>query len=259
MKNVRVAFKFLEPSKKPALGYKKIPLRMIFDIKMDFTRKARLVAGGRPTDPHSCLTYSSVVSRESVRIAFLIAAINGYDVIEADVQNAYVQATSLEKYYTIAGDEFGEDKGKTALIVRTLYGLNSSGASWRAHIAHTLSDMGFVPSRADPDIWMRQAFDQMTKASYWEYILVYVDDVLVIGMEPRATLNILESDYNYVFKDFGPPTQYLGASIGTNDLDNQTIYSLCPLINTWPMPSPSFRPIFRSIISSSTLSGQMFQ
>jgi hypothetical protein len=104
MKNVRVAFKLLEPSEKPAPGYKKIPLRMIFDIKMDFTRKARLVAGGHLTDPPSCLTYISVVSRESVPIAFLIAAINGYDVIAAYVQNTYVQTTSLDKYYAIAGD-----------------------------------------------------------------------------------------------------------------------------------------------------------
>jgi hypothetical protein len=80
---------------------------------------------------------------------------------------------------------------KTALIVRALYGLKSSGASWCAHIDHTLSDMRFVPSRGDPDVWMLQAFDQMTKAPYWEYILVYVDDLLAIGMEPRATLNIL--------------------------------------------------------------------
>jgi fructose 1,6-bisphosphatase len=62
-------------------------------------------------------------------------------VIVAYVKNAYVQANSLEKYYAIAGDEFGEDKGKTALIVRALSGLKSSGASWRAHIAHTLSDI----------------------------------------------------------------------------------------------------------------------
>jgi hypothetical protein len=97
MKNVRVAFKFLELSEKSASVYKKISLRMMFNVKMDFTQKARLVAGGHLTDPLSCLTYSSVVSRESVRITFLIYAINGYDVIAADVQNAYVQATSLEK------------------------------------------------------------------------------------------------------------------------------------------------------------------
>jgi hypothetical protein len=115
-------------------------------------------------------------------------------VIAADVQNVYVQATSLQKYFAIVGDEFGEDKVKTVLIMRALYCLKSSGASWRAHIARTLSDMCFVPSRGDPDVWMRQAFNQMTKASYWEYILVYVDDLLAIGMEPRVTINILESD-----------------------------------------------------------------
>jgi hypothetical protein len=66
MKNVRVAFKFLEPSEKPEPGYKKIQLRMILDIKMDFTGKAGLVAGGHLTDPPSCLTNTSVVSREIV-------------------------------------------------------------------------------------------------------------------------------------------------------------------------------------------------
>jgi hypothetical protein len=89
-------------------------------------------------DPPSCLIYSSVVSRESVRIAFLITAVNVCDIIAADVQNAYVQATSLEKYFAISGDKFCDDKGKTALIVRAVYGFKSSGASWRAHIVHTL-------------------------------------------------------------------------------------------------------------------------
>ena len=31
-------------------GYKEITVHMVFDIKMDFTRKARLVAGGHMTD-----------------------------------------------------------------------------------------------------------------------------------------------------------------------------------------------------------------
>jgi hypothetical protein len=175
------------------------------------------------------LTYSYVVSIESVRIAFLIAAVNGYDIIAEDVQNAYVQATSLEKYFSIAGDEFGDDKGKMALIVRALYGLKSSGASWRAHIAHTLSNMKFAPSRGDSDVWMRVDFNPTTKASYWEYLLVYVDDLLSIGLDLRATLNTLETDYNYLLKDVGPPTHYLGASIGTYNLDNtMTCFFMAP-------------------------------
>jgi hypothetical protein len=77
MTNNRKAFKFLEDGELIPIGYQWIHCHMIFDAKMDFTRKARFVAGGHMTDPPSTLTYSSVVSRDSVRIAFLLAALNG--------------------------------------------------------------------------------------------------------------------------------------------------------------------------------------
>jgi hypothetical protein len=63
---------------------------MIFDIKCDFTRKARFITGGHWTDVSSQLTYSSVVTRDSVRIAFLIAALNELDILATDVGNAYL-------------------------------------------------------------------------------------------------------------------------------------------------------------------------
>jgi hypothetical protein len=43
---------------------------MIYEIK---TRKARFVAGGHITDPPALIAYSSVVDRDSVCLAFLIA------------------------------------------------------------------------------------------------------------------------------------------------------------------------------------------
>jgi len=114
---------------------------MIFDVKMDLTRKARFVAGGHQTDPPKESTYSSVVSRDSVRIAFLIAALNNLDILSADVQNAYLNAPTKEKVYTTAGLEFGAvNKGRFVLIVRALYGLKSSGARWRDRMAATLRD-----------------------------------------------------------------------------------------------------------------------
>ena len=57
------------------------------------------------------MTYASVVSRDSVRIALVLAALNGLDVACADVQNAYLQAETKERVYLIAGDEFGPHKG----------------------------------------------------------------------------------------------------------------------------------------------------
>ena len=62
---------------------------MIFDVKMDFTRKARFVVGGHLTDAPSSVTYSRVVSRDSVCLAFLVAALNGLDVMACDIGNTY--------------------------------------------------------------------------------------------------------------------------------------------------------------------------
>ena len=55
-------------------------------------RKARLVGGGHTVDPLSSLTYSSVVSRDSVRILLLVAAINVLNILACDIQNAYLIA-----------------------------------------------------------------------------------------------------------------------------------------------------------------------
>jgi hypothetical protein len=53
---------------------------MIFDVKMeDFCRNAQLVAGGNATDAPHVMNYASVVSRESVRIALTLAALNDLD------------------------------------------------------------------------------------------------------------------------------------------------------------------------------------
>jgi len=93
MKNVRVAFKILENGEKPPPGFQFIRCHMIFDIKMeDFRRKARLVAGGHMTDVPPTITYSSVVGRETVRIALTLAALNDLKVKVADIMNVYVTA-----------------------------------------------------------------------------------------------------------------------------------------------------------------------
>ena len=47
MKNVKVAFKLTDNvGGKETVGFQKITCHMVFVVKMDFTRKARFVAGG---------------------------------------------------------------------------------------------------------------------------------------------------------------------------------------------------------------------
>ena len=99
MKAVKIAFKILDDGQQPPIGYQYMQCHMVFDIKLDgFRRKARLVAGGHVLDPPAVLTYASVVTRESVRIALTVAALNDLQVRTSDVMNAYLTAPCEERY-----------------------------------------------------------------------------------------------------------------------------------------------------------------
>jgi hypothetical protein len=93
MNNVRIAFKILNGDESVPPTYQEIRCHVIFDIKMeDFRRKAIFVAGGHTTDTPHAMTYASIVSRDSVRIALILAALNHLDVKMADIENAYLPA-----------------------------------------------------------------------------------------------------------------------------------------------------------------------
>jgi hypothetical protein len=221
MRNNAIAFRFLEDGESIPVGSQWIPFHMIFYVKCDVTRKARFVAGGHWTDTPTQLTYSSVVTHDSVRIAFLVAALNELDILTADVGNAYLQAPVREKVHTTAGPEFGPNNiGRTVIVVRAMYGLKSSGAAWHSKLSETLRSMDFVPSYADPDVWYRPATKE-NGMEYYEYILVYVDDILVVSAAPMPVMNTIRQAYR-LKEEPSPPKDYLGAKIKEWSIPNET-------------------------------------
>jgi hypothetical protein len=78
------------------------------------------VAGGHMTETPESITYSSVVSRDSIRIAFLIAGLNDMDVLAGDVTNAYLNAPCREKIWFEGKLETGSDSGKVLVLTRAL-------------------------------------------------------------------------------------------------------------------------------------------
>ena len=82
---------------------------MIFEFKLgnNFRRKDRLLGGGHKTATPASITYSSVVSRLSIRIALIIAALNDLDILAYDIQNAYLTAKCRELIWTVARPEYG--------------------------------------------------------------------------------------------------------------------------------------------------------
>ena len=87
MSAVRVAFKILDDDGKPPIGSQYMKCHMVFSIKMeDFSKKPCLVAGGHIFETHIGLTFASVVSRESVRIALTLAALKDLEMRTSDTQ-----------------------------------------------------------------------------------------------------------------------------------------------------------------------------
>jgi hypothetical protein len=98
MKNIRIAFQILNGDESFSPTYQEIRCHMIFDVMMeDFRRMAPFFAGGHTTYTPCAMTYTSVVSRESVIISLILAALDDLDVKMADIENAYLTAPIKDK------------------------------------------------------------------------------------------------------------------------------------------------------------------
>eukprot|EP00934_Nitzschia_sp_Nitz4_P008127 Nitzschia sp. Nitz4//scaffold260_size33533//228//6137//NITZ4_007876-RA/size33533-snap-gene-0.41-mRNA-1//-1//CDS//3329544674//8117//frame0 len=231
--NVKVAFKVLDEGEDVPQGYQQLDGHFVFTVKMEsFKRKARWVAGASGVETPKELTYASVVSRESVRIALTLAALNDLQVIASDVQNAYLTAPTTERIWTVLGPEWGELAGRKAIIVRALYGLKSSGASFRNHLADCMRTLGYHACLADPDVWYKEETREEDGHQYYAYVLLYVDDCLVIHHEAmKATMEI--NHYFPMKKDsIGQPKFYLGAKVVEATLENG--------VKAWGMSSSKY-------------------
>jgi hypothetical protein len=104
MKNFRIALKIINGEESSPPTYQEIHCHMIFDVKMEnFRHNERFVAGGHTTDTPHAIPYASVVSRESLRLALTLAALNDLDVKMADIENAYLMETLTENVWTVLG------------------------------------------------------------------------------------------------------------------------------------------------------------
>jgi hypothetical protein len=166
------------------------------------------------------ITYASVVFCETVCIALLIAALNDLIVKVGDVLNTYITAPITGKVWTVLGPEFGIDTGKSAIIVRALYGLKSAGAAFHVHLASFMRQMGYTSYKADPALWYNAETRPADNFRYYAYILCYVDDILCVHHDPMSVLNLINGYMPLKPSLVGDPDIYLGAKLKMTRLEN---------------------------------------
>ena len=114
--------------------------------------KKRDFAGGHKTKTPAAMTYLSVVSRYSVWIELIIAALNHLDMLDFNIQNAYLTAYCRELVWVVARPEFGYKAENNILVINSLYGLKIYVTAFREFLADTLDAMGYRPIYDNPDL-----------------------------------------------------------------------------------------------------------
>ena len=90
----------------------------------------------------------------------------------------------------------------------------------------------FSSCLADPDVWMRPA-EKSDGTTYYEYVLLYVDDVLVISENAEEILREEIGKYFELKEEsIGHPSLYLGGHVHQVKLDNG--------VNAWSFSSSQY-------------------
>ena len=95
---------------------------------------------------------------------------------------------------------------------KALYGLKSSGTAFRSFLAETLDAMGYWPSYADQDLWLRPEVN-LDGFKYYKYILFYVNDVQCISYNLCRSMKKIKKYFQLKEDKIEPSDIYLGAPL----------------------------------------------
>ena len=94
------------------------------------------------------------------------------------------------------------------IIKKSLYGLATSARRWNITLGDAIKDMGFKPTRADPDLWIKAS----KNGKKYEYLATYVDDIIIVAEDPMKYLETLKNKFP-IRNIEEMPEYYLGSNL----------------------------------------------
>ena len=178
--------------------------------------------------------YAPVVGWASVCLLLIIALINWIPTRSIDFVLTFPQATLDVPVYMELPFGFTQDTGSkkrmVLKVIKNLYGLKNASLNWFKMLQKGLQDRGFVASKVDPCVFIRDNC----------VILVYVDDCIIISKDEKVIDRFVSSMMNgkegFVLTYDGDLARFLGVEIeyckdGTINMTQphliQRILSLC--------------------------------
>jgi hypothetical protein len=93
-------------------------------------------------------------------------------------------------------------------VDNALYGLQQAPRAWYSCLSHKLQALGFIPSKADTSLFF------YIRASVVIYVLVYVDDIIIVSSSSHAVEALLvDLKSEFALKDLGDLHFFLGIEV----------------------------------------------
>jgi histone deacetylase 1/2 len=155
-------------------------------------------------------TFSPVVKPATIRVVLSLAISRGWSLRQLDVSNAFLHGHLEEDVYMKQPPGY-EDKnfpGYVCKLDKALYGLKQAPRAWYSRLSTKLQMLGFKASKADTSLFF------MKKGSLTMFVLVYVDDIIVVSSVPGATVALLKKlNEDFALKDLGELHYFLGIEV----------------------------------------------
>lgn len=236
--------------KGPKPGEKVLPTGIVLKLKRDqhgkpARHKARVVVRGNWQQKGSSYVelYVPVACIELVRALLAIAAILGWEVDHVDIKGAFLYAELPEKDRILVRlpnvDGVKLASGQYARLNKSLYGLRQAPKLWYAHLSRVLRSIGMEEAQSTNCLFK-------TKGSESVFVLVYVDDLLVVGSKTAVTKVKAQLARHFTTTDLGPCCHFLGIAVDRSDNGiflsqrpfTERIVELAGLTNAKPTPTP---------------------
>ena len=221
-------------------GKRVVSCKWVFKVKFNQDGtveryKARLVARGfTQTEGLDYFeTFAPVAKMSTVRVLLSLAAVSKWSVTQMDVTNAFLYGVLDEEVYMaipqgyVLPAQFADYNSKIPLVcrlVKSIYGLKQSPRKWFIKFKEVLLQFGFIQAHSDHSLFLFKSTE------FFLAILVYVDDILVVGSDSTSIANIkAHLASHFKIKDLGPLKYFLGIEAARSDKGiylNQRKYTL---------------------------------